>query len=47
VSMLAALADQPKGAFKVCGPAGAVQDVLSRLGAGGRSRLPWRQNRRP
>lgn len=46
-SMLAALADQPKGAFKVCGPAGAVQDVLSRLGAGGRSRLPWRQNRRP
>ncbi|WP_435768888.1 glycosyltransferase family 2 protein [Nocardioides sp. SYSU DS0651] len=45
--LLGGLAGQPKGAFKVCGPAAEVQDVLSRLGAGGRSRLPWRQNRRP
>ncbi|HWI44271.1 MAG TPA: glycosyltransferase family 2 protein [Nocardioides sp.] len=45
--MLAALAGQPKDAFKVCGPAGPVEEALSRLGGGGRSRLPWRQNRRP
>jgi hypothetical protein len=46
-SLLTALAGQPKEPFKVCGPAGPVEDALSRLGAGGRSRLPWRQNRRP
>ena len=45
--MLAGLAGQPKGPFDVCRPAGPVQDALSRLGGGGRSRLPWRQNRRP
>lgn len=45
--LLAALADHPKDAFKVCGPAGPVQDLLSRIGAGGRTKSRWRQNLRP
>lgn len=45
--MLAALAGERKDAFKVCGPAAGVQEVLARLGAGDAKRSRWRQNRRP
>ena len=44
---LAALADQPKDAFGVCKPAGPVQEVLSRLGAGDGKKSWWRKNGRP
>lgn len=43
---LAALADQPKGVFGVCKPAGPAQEVLSRLGAGDGKKSWWRKNGR-